>query len=73
MNKWQEKKGRCEEKQVLEMKRIKRQTKTRNCLVIHWLGLHASPARYMGLIPGWETKILHASWCGKKRKKERDI
>ena len=24
MNKWQEKKGRCEEKKVLEMKRIKR-------------------------------------------------
>ena len=25
----------------------------------------------MGLILGWETKILHAMWCG-QNKKERD-
>ena len=30
-------------------------------LVVQGLRLHASNA---GLIPGWETKIPHAMWCG---------
>ena len=34
-------------------------------LVVQGLRLHASNA---GLIPGWETKIPHAMWCGQKKK-----
>ena len=30
-------------------------------LAIQWLRLQDSTAGSMGLIPGWETKILHAS------------
>ena len=29
---------------------------------------HASTARGEGSIPGWGTKILHATWCGPKKK-----
>ena len=42
----------------------------RNSLAVQWLGPHASFARGMGLIPGWDSHKL----CGcsqKKRKKER--
>ena len=39
-----------------------------NSLVVQWLGLHASIAGGMGLIPGWETKILHAAVRPKKKK-----
>ena len=31
-------------------------------LVVQWLGLCASTARDMGSIPGWGTKIPHATW-----------
>ena len=30
-------------------------------LVVHWLKLHASKAKTTGLIPGWGTKIPHAT------------
>ena len=33
---------------------------SRNSQAIQWLGLHASTAGGMGLIPGWGTKILNA-------------
>ena len=32
-------------------------------LAVQSLGLHASTAGHTGLIPGLETKILHATWC----------
>ena len=40
-------------------------------LVVQWLRLQASTAWGMGLIPGQGSKILHAIWCGQKRKKKR--
>jgi len=39
-------------------------------LAVHWLRLHTSTAGGMGSIPGWGTKILHATrktWPKKKR------
>ena len=42
-----------------------------NSLLAQWLGLHASTAVGTGLIPGWRTKILKATWPrGKKKKKQ---
>ena len=38
--------------------------------VVQWLRLRASQAGDMGLIPGQGTKILHASRCGKEKKKK---
>ena len=38
-------------------------------LVVQCLRLHASTAGGPGLIPGWGTKILHATQYGKKKKK----
>ena len=38
-------------------------------LAIQWLGLCTPNSGDMGLIPGWGTKILHASWLGQKKKK----
>ena len=35
-------------------------------LVVQWLRLHASNARDMGSIPGQETKLLYATWCGQE-------
>ena len=43
------------------------------CLVVHWLSLNASIAGNMGLIPGGETKIPHATQCGQKFKKKKKI
>ena len=34
--------------------------------LLWWLRLHVSKAVDVGLIPGWETKIPHALWCGQK-------
>ena len=42
-----------------------------NSLAVQWLGLHASSAGGMGLIPGWGTKISHAVWCSQKKKKKK--
>ena len=37
-------------------------------LAVHWLIVCASTAEGVGSIPGWGTKILHAVWCGRKKK-----
>ena len=37
-------------------------------LAVQWLRLHASTAGGAGSIPGGGTKILHAVWCGQKKK-----
>ena len=34
--------------------------------VVQWLGLHTSPVRDPGSIPGTETKILQTTRCGQK-------
>ena len=47
---------------------IKRETGS--SLAVQWLGLCAFTAEVLSSIPGRGTKILHASWCDKK--KERD-
>ena len=38
--------------------------------MVQWLGLCASSAGGMGSIPGWGTKIPHATWHGQKTKKQ---
>ena len=38
-------------------------------LAVQWLVLHASTAGGTGLIPGQGTKIPHAMWQKKKKKK----
>ena len=38
---------------------------------VQWLRIHTSHARSGDSIPGHGTKILHASWCGQKKKKGR--
>ena len=40
--------------------------------MVQQLGLHASTAGGMGLIPGQETKTLHATWHGQKKKITRE-
>ena len=40
----------------------------RTSLVL-WLRLHTSNAGDAGLIPGWETRIPFATWCGQKKLK----
>ena len=42
-----------------------------NSLAVQWLGLHASTAGVTGSIPGWGTKIPHATWQSQKKKKKR--
>ena len=42
-------------------------------LAVQWLRLQAPNARDTGLIPGWGTKILHATWFGQKKKKKRTL
>ena len=32
--------------------------------VVQWLGLHASTAEGLGVIPGWGTKIPQIKWQG---------
>ena len=39
-------------------------------LVVQWLRLHASTAGGMGSIPSWGSQIPHATWRGKKKKKD---
>ena len=41
-----------------------------NCLVVQWLGIHASTAEGAGLITGQGIKILQAVWCGQKNKQK---
>ena len=38
-------------------------------LAVQWLRLWASNSGEVGSIPGWETKIPHATWHSKKKKK----
>ena len=38
-----------------------------NSVLVQWLGLQASTAEGTGLIPGWGTKIPHATWHGQKK------
>ena len=38
-------------------------------LEAQWSRLCASKARGLGSTPGWETKIPHGVWRGKKKKK----
>ena len=37
-------------------------------LAVQWLKLFASNAGGAGSIPGWETKIPHATWCSQRKK-----
>ena len=41
----------------------------RTSLVVQWLRLRASTAGFMGSVPGWGIKILHAVKCGTPSKK----
>ena len=43
----------------------------RTSLAVQWLRLHASTAGGMGSIPGWGTKIPHATWYGAKKKRNK--
>ena len=38
--------------------------------MVQWLGLHASTAEGPGSVPGWGTKILHATWLSQKTPKK---
>ena len=42
-------------------------------LVVQWLGLWPSTTGVMHLIPGQGTKIMHAAWCGKKKKRKKKL
>ena len=44
----------------------------RTSLVVPWLGFCAPTAGSVGLIPGRETKILHATQRSHKHKKEKE-
>ena len=52
---------------------IKQKKESGNSLVVQWLGLQALTARGMGSIPGQRTKIPHATWPKKKKKKILDF
>ena len=45
---------------------------TETYLAVQWFRLHAPNAGSMGLIPGQQTKILHATLCSKKKKKKEN-
>ena len=40
-------------------------------LVVHWVKTPCSQYKGQGSIPGWGTKIWHASWCSQKKKKKK--
>ena len=42
-------------------------------LLVQWLRLYTSNAEAVGSIPGQETKIPHAAWCGQKKKKKTPL
>ena len=48
-----------------------RTTMSGNSLAVQWLGLCASVAAGLGLIPGWGIKIpqAHGMWCSQKKNK----
>ena len=39
-------------------------------LAVQWLGLRTSTVGGEGAIPGRETRILQAVWCGQKKEKK---
>ena len=41
-------------------------------LLVQWLGLHASTAKGMGVIPGWGTWIPYAAWHSQKKKEKKN-
>lgn len=41
----------------------------RNSLLVQWLGLHASIAGAVALIPGQGTEVSHVMWHHQKKKK----
>ena len=45
---------------------------TGTSLVVQWLRLHTSNAEGVGSIPGWGTKIPHATQWGQKKKKPKE-
>ena len=45
----------------------------RTSLVVQQLRLCTAKAEVTGSIPGWGTKILHATWCGKQLKKKKKL
>ena len=45
--------------------------KNRNSPAVQWLGLHTSPAKDLGLIPGRETKISQVAQHGQKKESSR--
>ena len=56
---------------ILTLNKLKLKDRgTGTSLVVQWLRLYASTAGDTGLIPGWETKILHAMLCHRKKKKD---
>lgn len=57
---------------MLEESLLNKKTESRKSPGGQWLGLHASTARDMGLIPGWGTQTPHAAQCQKKKKKNTE-
>ena len=45
---------------------------TWDSLVVQWLRLCTSKAGATGSIPGWGTKIPHATWHGQNIKKKKN-
>ena len=43
----------------------------RDSLAAQWFRLHPSNAGSVGLIPGWVTVILHATWYSQKLGKQK--
>ena len=48
-------------------------SKEENSLAVQWLGLWASTAGGLGLIPGQGTKIPQAAWHGQKKGEKKDF
>ena len=63
---------------VKKKKKMKKNNKSitvniENFLVVQWLGLCTSTAEGLGSIPVEGTKILQATWPGKKKKLEKNF
>ena len=56
------------ESPLFSTSRIKSLKKSGTSLAVQWLRLHASTAGSAGLIPGWGTKIPHATTRQQKKK-----
>ena len=53
---------------MLNFKRVKEKDSLGISLVVQWLRLHILNAGATGSIPGWGTKVPHASWHSQKIK-----